>query len=147
MRWRRAVCRPPAGGAGGQGRGSDTGYRSPPPVLICCIARPATAVPLSPHLHTSTHPPLCPSRTHVPMYAVCGRMHVFVGYYVLGTCVGGRPNIMYARFWYLPVFLKDTLLEALLTSNVLRKETFYRIIYITRQSRSSSQSASRCTSF
>lgn len=83
-------------GAGrGHGRGgSDTGYRSPPLVLICCIARPATPIPF---LHTYITMPLslsytCLSRAHVGTYdayvnvCICVRITMCFTY----VCVGVR---------------------------------------------------------
>lgn len=67
-----------------RGRGGDTGYRSPPLVLICCIARPAITISL-PHVSFSIYRLVLSrsSRTHVSIYTVCEYACVQIGYYVL----------------------------------------------------------------
>lgn len=128
-------------GRGGRAEGgSDTGYRSPPLVLICCIARPATPIPF---LHTYiTIPPspsyTCPSRAHVGTYAayvnasMCARITMCFA----NVCVGVRILCTYAFSTEFSLFVTDTVFFILLENfPVLGKyvfnKKFFRICYYT----------------
>lgn len=67
-------------------QGSDTGYRSPPLVLICCIARPANPIPLTLAAFQITSFLSHVSSTYVSM-CVC------VCYVLTYVCVGVRVRI------------------------------------------------------